>query len=85
MKRIGENKLDIEEVKYFHINRMLAHVISSTTASIRFDGALNVDLSEFQTNLVPYPRISFITSAYSPWISCNKYIYNWRSVTDISL
>ena len=22
----------------------------------RFDGALNVDLNEFQTNLVPYPR-----------------------------
>ena len=22
----------------------------------RFDGALNVDLTEFQTNLVPYPR-----------------------------
>jgi tubulin alpha len=26
---------------------------------LRFDGALNVDLSEFQTNLVPYPRIHF--------------------------
>jgi hypothetical protein len=25
----------------------------------RFDGALNVDLTEFQTNLVPYPRIHF--------------------------
>ena len=23
---------------------------------LRFDGALNVDLNEFQTNLVPYPR-----------------------------
>lgn len=25
-------------------------------ASLRFDGALNVDITEFQTNLVPYPR-----------------------------
>ena len=25
------------------------------TASLRFDGALNVDITEFQTNLVPYP------------------------------
>lgn len=31
----------------------------SITASLRFDGALNVDLTEFQTNLVPYPRIHF--------------------------
>ncbi|EJW79591.1 alpha-tubulin, partial [Wuchereria bancrofti] len=26
-------------------------VVSSITASLRFDGALNVDLTEFQTNL----------------------------------
>jgi tubulin alpha len=31
-------------------------IVSSITASLRFDGALNVDLNEFQTNLVPYPR-----------------------------
>ena len=35
---------------------LLAQVISSLTASLRFDGALNVDITEFQTNLVPYPR-----------------------------
>ena len=34
-------------------------VVSSITASLRFDGALNVDLTEFQTNLVPYPRFPF--------------------------
>merc|ERR1719453_2501563 len=32
-------------------------IMSSLTASLRFDGALNVDITEFQTNLVPYPRI----------------------------
>lgn len=31
-------------------------IMSSVTASLRFDGALNVDLKEFQHNLVPYPR-----------------------------
>jgi hypothetical protein len=36
----------------------LAPVVSSITASLRFDGSLNVDLNEFQTNLVPYPRVS---------------------------
>merc|ERR1712210_162778 len=36
----------------------------------RFDGALNVDLTEFQTNLVPYPRIrwsSAIHDTASTW------------------
>ena len=37
----------------------ITQIISSLTASLRFDGALNVDLTEFQTNLVPYPRIHF--------------------------
>ena len=32
--------------------RLIAQVISSLTASLRFDGALNVDVTEFQTNLV---------------------------------
>ena len=41
-------------------------VVSSITASLRFDGALNVDLNEFQTNLVPYSRIHFPLAAYAP-------------------
>ena len=50
--------------------RLIAQVISSLTASLRFDGALNVDVTEFQTNLVPYPRIHFMLSSYSPVIRC---------------
>jgi hypothetical protein len=38
--------------------RLISQIVSSITASLRFDGALNVDLTEFQTNLVPYPRLS---------------------------
>ena len=37
-------------------NLCAGQIVSSITASLRFDGALNVDLTEFQTNLVPYPR-----------------------------
>lgn len=42
---------------------------SSLTAPFRFEGALKMDLSIFQTNLVPYPRIHFLLSSYSPFIS----------------
>ena len=51
-----KSKLDVERPSYYNLNRLIAQIISSITASLRFDGALNVDLNEFQTNLVPYPR-----------------------------
>lgn len=44
--------LDIARPTYTNLNRLIAQIVSSLTSSLRFDGALNVDLSEFQTNLV---------------------------------
>ena len=61
---ICRRSLDIERPTYTNLNRLIAQVISSLTASLRFDGALNVDVTEFQTNLVPYPRIHFMLSSY---------------------
>jgi len=59
-------------------------VISSLTASLRFDGALNVDVNEFQTNLVPYPRIHFMLSSYAPVISAEKAHHEQLSVGEIT-
>ena len=79
-----KNNLDIERPSYTHLNRLIAQVISSITASLRFDGALNVDLSEFQTNLVPYPRIHFPLATYSPVVSAGKAYHETMSVPEIT-
>merc|ERR1712167_76225 len=77
--------LDIERPTYTNLNRLIAQVISSLPASLRFDGALNVDITEFQTNLVPYPRIHFMVSAYSPIISAEKAYHEQLSVAEITM
>jgi tubulin alpha len=53
-------------------NRLIGQVVLSLTASLRFDGALNVDFTEFHTNLVPYARIHFPICSDAPVISAEK-------------
>jgi len=81
---ICRRSLGIEKPTYTNLNRLIAQVISSLTASLRFDGALNVDVNEFQTNLVPYPRIHFMLSSYAPVISAAKADHEQLNVADIT-
>jgi len=76
--------LGIQNPSYTNINRLLAQVLSSITASLRFDGALNVDLNEFQTNLVPYPRIHYPLATYQPIMGADKAMHEGISVADIT-
>ncbi|ESN92075.1 hypothetical protein HELRODRAFT_194441 [Helobdella robusta] len=76
--------LDIERPTYSNLNRLIAQVVSSITASLRFDGALNVDLTEFQTNLVPYPRIHFPLTTYAPVLSAAKAFHEQNTVQEMT-
>ncbi|KAL6696377.1 Tubulin/FtsZ, GTPase domain-containing protein [Trichoderma pleuroticola] len=69
---ICRRNLDIARPSFDHLNRLIAQVVSSITSSLRFDGALNVDLNEFQTNLVPFPRIHYPLISYAPVVSTKK-------------
>merc|ERR1739844_61451 len=59
-------ELDIKRPSYDTLNRMIAKAVSSMTASLRFEEEMNVDLNEFQTNLVPFPRLHFMITSMAP-------------------
>merc|ERR1712050_780785 len=69
---ICQKKLDIKKPSYGHLNRIISKVISSMTAALRFDGELNVDMNEFQTNSVPFPRLHFMTTSLAPVTNKDK-------------
>ncbi|CAK6434541.1 unnamed protein product [Pipistrellus nathusii] len=81
---ICQRNLNIERPTYTNLNRLISQIVSSVTASLRFDGALNVDLVEFQTNLVPYPRIHFPLATYAPVISAEKAYHEQLTVAELT-
>jgi tubulin alpha len=81
---ICKKNLNIVSPGFSNLNRLIAQVVSSVTASLRFDGSLNVDLNEFQTNLVPFPRIHFPLATYAPIISKEKASHEQNSVAEMT-
>jgi len=81
---ICKRQLGIERPSYLNLNRLVAQVISSLTTSLRFNGALNVDINEFQVNLVPYPRIHFLLASYAPIIDAERAKCEAMSVAELT-
>lgn len=76
--------LGVARPTYANLNRLVAQVVSSLTTSLRFAGALNVDINEFQTNLVPYPRIHFMLAGYAPLVPLAREAHERSSVAEIT-
>ena len=77
-------QMRVERPSYDDLNRLIAQLVSSTSTSVRFSGTLNVDLRDFQTNLVPYPRIHFPMASYAPLQSEENAFHSNLSVTDLT-
>jgi len=81
---ICQKQLEKDRPSYMDLNKIIAKVVSSMSAALRFDGEANVDLGEFQTNLVPFPRLHFMTTSLAPVISKKKKDHEAGSVREIT-
>lgn len=74
----------IDQPTYLHLNQLMSQVLSGITASLRFNGSLNVDLDDFRTNLVPFPRIHYPVASYAPLVKMSKDCFEPATVSDIT-
>lgn len=80
---ICRRQFKMEIPRFNNLNNVISQVSSSLTASLRYKGSLNKDLTELQTNLVPYDRLHYLLSSYAPIISSER-IYEPFSVGEIT-
>ncbi|GAA50555.1 tubulin alpha [Clonorchis sinensis] len=76
--------LELTDCAFIVDNEALFEVVSSVTAALRFDGCQNVDLTEFQTNIVPYPRIHYPLVSFAPTISAEKAFHERLSTHEVT-
>ena len=84
MYDLAIRNLNVERPKFSNVNRLIAQSISSVTASLRFKGDLNCDMTSFQTNLVPYPRVHFPVCSYAPFIAAEKAYHETMTTYEIT-
>ncbi|CAL1682139.1 unnamed protein product [Lasius platythorax] len=81
---ICARKLEVDGPTYTNLNRLQAQIVSNITASMRFESAVNLNLEEIQTNLIPYPRLHFPLMSYAPIIPPHKAAYSNPTVQEIT-
>ncbi|KAF5396589.1 Tubulin epsilon chain [Paragonimus heterotremus] len=54
------------------MNNIVATMLLNLTSSSRFEGTMNVDISEISMNLVPFPRMHYLITAQTPLANADK-------------
>jgi len=57
--------------------------MSGTTTPLRFPGQLNSDLRKLATNMVPFPRLHFMTCGFAPLTSPGSNAFKANKVSDL--
>ncbi|ETO09914.1 hypothetical protein RFI_27469 [Reticulomyxa filosa] len=73
------------KASYYNINSLVCKVVSSMTCGLRFVGEQQIMIADMQTNLVPFPRLHFMTCSLTPIVSESNKEYTPWNEEDITL
>jgi tubulin beta len=63
---ICTKRLGIPSPGYRDLNGIIAQTLAGVSTTLRFPGQLNSDFRKLAVNLVPFPRLHFLTVGYAP-------------------
>jgi len=66
---LAQKFLRFPKPSYWNINRLVAKTVSNLTSGIRFPGDQQFTVADLQTNLVPFPRLHFMTTSMAPLVA----------------
>ncbi|KAF7234315.1 hypothetical protein EG68_11798 [Paragonimus skrjabini miyazakii] len=76
--------LGVPRPTYTDVNRIVAVIFSCMTVSLRFESPLNADLTQLETNLVPYPKIHFPIVSHAPITSTERSGHEVFNTSDLT-
>merc|ERR1712232_822375 len=69
---------------YGDLNHLVSAAMSATTCCIRFPGQLNCDLRKVAVNMIPFPRLHFFMTGFSPLTSRGSQQYRALTVPELT-
>jgi tubulin beta len=69
---------------YGDLNHLVSAAVSAVTCCIRFPGQLNCDLRKIAVNMIPFPRLHFFMTGFSPLTSRGSQQYRALTVPELT-
>jgi len=80
----ASHRLNPNSQPEFHqLNHLIAQVMTGISTSFRFPGQLNGDMRKMALNLIPFPRMHFLTPSVAPLTSFGSKAYQSLSVPEL--
>jgi tubulin beta len=84
LHEMSMKKQGIDKPTYGHLNSLVAMVMAGATCSLRFPGQRNADLRKLAVNLIPFPRLPFLTCGFGPLSSRARQPYFAQTVQELT-